>query len=401
MRIVEPEDVEVESGAVSRISSGLAIEFTYKGREQQAARRPHQQRPRRAQARARPDPVPARVLRREPHHRLQPGPGVREHAGHPAVRRGRAAAAARPARSTRARSIPAPGFSAPGFGTPAPATSRAAATASRRRPRRRSRRRPHRSTGPSRRCSCSAPSSLSPLFGMGSTKLADNVLAPVSTSCPTGQDKPPPARLDVIATKRTRQLSAPTAAARRGRGRDRRPRVVGGARRRAHLDELGPPSATPGSSTACARCGSAAPPSSSNERILLVLAGIVAPLGLVLVLLGYHGASQTPYVFEQVSYLISGGLLGLALVFLGLVLLLRPLAHAAGEGAPGAVRGDARGAAAPAGRGGAPARRRWPWRRPRQRPPPASRGARGDGAGAPWPTCPSAWWWRASRACGG
>jgi hypothetical protein len=54
-----------------------------------------------------------------------------------------------------------------------------------------------------------------------------------------------------------------------------------------------------------------------NERILLVLAGIVAPLGLVLVLLGYLGASRTPYLFEQVSYLISGGLFGLALVFLG------------------------------------------------------------------------------------
>lgn len=36
---------------------------------------------------------------------------------------------------------------------------------------------------------------LSPLFGVGSTKLADNVLAPVSTSCPTGHDKLPPARL--------------------------------------------------------------------------------------------------------------------------------------------------------------------------------------------------------------
>lgn len=34
----------------------------------------------------------------------------------------------------------------------------------------------------------------SPLFGMGSTKLADNVLAPVSTRCPTGHDRPPPVR---------------------------------------------------------------------------------------------------------------------------------------------------------------------------------------------------------------
>jgi hypothetical protein len=30
----------------------------------------------------------------------------------------------------------------------------------------------------------------SPLFGLGGTKLADNVLAPVSTSCPTGHDRP-------------------------------------------------------------------------------------------------------------------------------------------------------------------------------------------------------------------
>ena len=35
---------------------------------------------------------------------------------------------------------------------------------------------------------------LSPLFGVGSTRLADNVLAPVSTSCPTGHDKSPRAR---------------------------------------------------------------------------------------------------------------------------------------------------------------------------------------------------------------
>jgi len=54
-----------------------------------------------------------------------------------------------------------------------------------------------------------------------------------------------------------------------------------------------------------------------SERILLIVGGIVAPLGLVLVLLGYLGASQTPYLFEQVSYLISGGIFGLALVFLG------------------------------------------------------------------------------------
>ena len=54
-----------------------------------------------------------------------------------------------------------------------------------------------------------------------------------------------------------------------------------------------------------------------SERILLILGAIIAPLGLVVVLLGYLGVANTPYVFEQNSYLISGGIFGLALVFLG------------------------------------------------------------------------------------
>jgi hypothetical protein len=54
-----------------------------------------------------------------------------------------------------------------------------------------------------------------------------------------------------------------------------------------------------------------------SERILLVIAGIVAPLGLIAIILGYLGVANTPYAFEQNSYLISGGILGLALVFLG------------------------------------------------------------------------------------
>jgi hypothetical protein len=54
-----------------------------------------------------------------------------------------------------------------------------------------------------------------------------------------------------------------------------------------------------------------------SERVLLVLAGIFAPTGLGLVLLGWRGASTTPNLFEQIPYLISGGLLGLGFVFLG------------------------------------------------------------------------------------
>lgn len=54
-----------------------------------------------------------------------------------------------------------------------------------------------------------------------------------------------------------------------------------------------------------------------GERTLMVAGGIIAPLGIVVVLLGYWGAARTPYLFEQVPYLISGGLLGIGLVFLG------------------------------------------------------------------------------------
>jgi hypothetical protein len=40
-------------------------------------------------------------------------------------------------------------------------------------------------------------------------------------------------------------------------------------------------------------------------------------LGVLMILLGWRGASTTPLVFEQLPYLISGGQLGAALVTLG------------------------------------------------------------------------------------
>lgn len=50
---------------------------------------------------------------------------------------------------------------------------------------------------------------------------------------------------------------------------------------------------------------------------LLVAGSICMPLGLVIVLLGWYGAAHTPFGFEQVPYLISGGLLGLGVIFAG------------------------------------------------------------------------------------
>ena len=52
-------------------------------------------------------------------------------------------------------------------------------------------------------------------------------------------------------------------------------------------------------------------------RVLLVVGSVVAPLGLVMILLGWWGASHTPNLYEQIPYSISGGMLGLGLVFFG------------------------------------------------------------------------------------
>ncbi|HVU73661.1 MAG TPA: hypothetical protein VHE83_11930 [Mycobacteriales bacterium] len=52
----------------------------------------------------------------------------------------------------------------------------------------------------------------------------------------------------------------------------------------------------------------------SKDRWMLVVGGVLVPLGVLLVFLGWLGASKTPLLFEQIPYLISGGQLGLALV---------------------------------------------------------------------------------------
>src|SRR5438309_11689748 len=54
-----------------------------------------------------------------------------------------------------------------------------------------------------------------------------------------------------------------------------------------------------------------------TERWLVIAGGILIPLGIVLVLLGWYGASHTTRLFEEIPYLISGGLFGLVLVVVG------------------------------------------------------------------------------------
>jgi hypothetical protein len=55
----------------------------------------------------------------------------------------------------------------------------------------------------------------------------------------------------------------------------------------------------------------------STDQWLLIGGGVLLPLGALLILLGWWGASHTPRLFEQIPYMISGGILGLGLVVAG------------------------------------------------------------------------------------
>jgi Flp pilus assembly protein TadB len=55
------------------------------------------------------------------------------------------------------------------------------------------------------------------------------------------------------------------------------------------------------------------------DRWLLAIGGVLVVLGILAIVLGWLGASNTAVVFEQIPFVISGGLLGLALVFAGVM----------------------------------------------------------------------------------
>lgn len=53
------------------------------------------------------------------------------------------------------------------------------------------------------------------------------------------------------------------------------------------------------------------------EQVLLLAASILFPLGLVFIMLGWYGAAHNGRTYAQISYLISGGIFGLALSVVG------------------------------------------------------------------------------------
>jgi hypothetical protein len=57
------------------------------------------------------------------------------------------------------------------------------------------------------------------------------------------------------------------------------------------------------------------------RKIMQVLGMLTVGFGFVCILLGWYGASHSPYLYQEIPYLISGGLLGVALVIGGGVLV--------------------------------------------------------------------------------
>lgn len=73
--------------------------------------------------------------------------------------------------------------------------------------------------------------------------------------------------------------------------------------------------------SARSRSGASAPVVGADQAtmsgILFLVGAVLLPAGLVVITLGWYGAARTPHLYDQLSYLISGGLLGLAMVFVG------------------------------------------------------------------------------------
>lgn len=53
------------------------------------------------------------------------------------------------------------------------------------------------------------------------------------------------------------------------------------------------------------------------QLVLFSAGATLMPLGIVAILVGWYGVAHSKYAYDQTSYVVSGGLLGLGLVFLG------------------------------------------------------------------------------------
>src|SRR5579875_1944552 len=53
------------------------------------------------------------------------------------------------------------------------------------------------------------------------------------------------------------------------------------------------------------------------QIVLFTVGAVLMPAGIVAIILGWYGVAHTKYQYDQLPYVVSGGLLGLGLVFLG------------------------------------------------------------------------------------
>jgi hypothetical protein len=58
-------------------------------------------------------------------------------------------------------------------------------------------------------------------------------------------------------------------------------------------------------------------PAQVLHLVLFVAGAVLLPAGLIVVGLGWYGVAHTPYIYNQNSYIVSGGLLGLGITFVG------------------------------------------------------------------------------------
>ena len=58
-------------------------------------------------------------------------------------------------------------------------------------------------------------------------------------------------------------------------------------------------------------------PAQLLHQVLFVAGAVMLPAGLIVIGLGWYGVAHTPYAYDQMSYLVSGGILGLGITFVG------------------------------------------------------------------------------------
>jgi hypothetical protein len=58
-------------------------------------------------------------------------------------------------------------------------------------------------------------------------------------------------------------------------------------------------------------------PAQLLHLVLFIAGAVLLPAGLVVIGLGWYGVAHTPYEYDQNAYIVSGGILGLGITFVG------------------------------------------------------------------------------------